>query len=89
MSVERTDQLFLHLDGLERAKFALVFLVYFAALVNVFCGAAAQPDALSCAVLRFDCQLDDASQPKIRTAICFIVIVNAGYFTPMFLKDIY
>ena len=32
--------------------------------------------------------LDDALQPEIRTAICFIVMVNAGYFTLMFLKDI-
>jgi len=32
--------------------------------------------------------LDDALQPEIRTFICFIVMVNAGYFTLMFLKDI-
>jgi hypothetical protein len=32
--------------------------------------------------------LDDALQPEIRVAISFIVMVNAGYFTLMFLKDI-
>ncbi len=32
--------------------------------------------------------LDDTLQLEIRTFICFIVIVNAGYFTLMFLKYI-
>jgi len=32
--------------------------------------------------------LDDALQPEIRVAISFVVMVNAGYFTLMFLKDI-
>jgi len=32
--------------------------------------------------------LDDSLQPEIRVAISFIVMVNAGYFTLMFLKDI-
>ena len=32
--------------------------------------------------------LDDALQPEIRFAISFIVMVNAGYFTLMILKDV-
>ena len=36
----------------------------------------------------FKCLLDDTLQLEIRTIICFIVMVNAGYFTLMFLKDI-
>ncbi|MGC6519187.1 MAG: hypothetical protein ACON37_04075 [Candidatus Puniceispirillaceae bacterium] len=32
--------------------------------------------------------LDDELQPEIRVAIAFIVMVNAGYFTLMLLKDI-
>ena len=32
--------------------------------------------------------LDDMLQLELRTFICFIVLVNAGYFTLMFLKDI-
>lgn len=32
--------------------------------------------------------LDDRLRLEIRTFICIIVIVNAGYFTLMFLKDI-
>ena len=32
--------------------------------------------------------LDDMLQLEICTFICLIVMVNAGYFTPMFLKDI-
>ena len=32
--------------------------------------------------------LDDTLQLEIRTFICFIVMVNADYFTLMFLKEI-
>ena len=146
MGIDPTDQLFLYLDDLERAKLALVFFLHLAAFVTVFRGAAAQPGAffgrfpvltaswmnimlsaiafaaavcvisilagrhsgiatvlfvnagvISLYVIEFTVMLsrgffkrllDEALQPEIRTAICFIIMVNAGYFTLMFLKDI-
>ena len=45
MGIDRTEQLFLYLDNLERAKLALVFFLHLAALLTVFRGAAAQPGA--------------------------------------------